>query len=242
MNKNICLVIPCYNEGQRLSIKAFIEFIEKRDHYYLLFVNDASTDNTLEILRSINHQRVQFLDINENVGKAEAIRRGVSHIPQHFDCSLYGYFDADMATPLSEIDSMLRKMNEGDYGLVFGSRLLRIGGNIKRSSIRHYIGRFFATLASLLLGLPIYDTQCGAKIFKKDLVPVLFEKEFSTKWMFDVEIFYRLKDYFGIKEFYKQVYEMPLSKWTDIEQSKIKWIDFLMVPRDFLKIYFRYKK
>ncbi|EQC51996.1 hypothetical protein M901_2614 [Bacteriovorax sp. DB6_IX] len=73
-------------------------------------------------------------------------------------------------------------------------------------------------------------------------MPVLFEKEFSTKWMFDVEIFYRLKDYFGIKEFYKQVYEMPLSKWTDIEQSKIKWIDFLMVPRDFLKIYFRYKK
>ena len=85
-----------------------------------------------------------------------------------------------------------------------GSRLKRLGANIERKLSRHYIGRVFATGASLITQLPVYDSQCGAKFFRTDIVETLFGKKFITKWVFDVEILIRARNHFGKYEIYNQ--------------------------------------
>jgi len=236
-----CIIIPCYNEAQRLPISELKAFIETNNQFDFLLVNDGSTDQTRTIIDSLSSERITILHLEENLGKALAIREAVLELIARQKYSYVGYFDADLATPLSELKDFSNVMNSDDYLCIFGSRFLRVGGNIKRLMSRHYIGRVFATFASVLLGLPIYDTQCGAKVFHKDILEDCFREKFVTNWTFDIEIFFRIKNKLGRMGFLKQVYELPLKKWTDIEGSKIKFIDCLKLPLDLLKIYFKYK-
>ena len=102
----IAVIIPCYNEFNRLNTKEFSSFLskEKNQHISFLFVNDGSQDNTIDLLRELasKFEKVSFINLEENVGKAEAIRQGVLHSKsQQFD--YIGYFDADLAAPLDEI-------------------------------------------------------------------------------------------------------------------------------------------
>ena len=81
-----------------------------------------------------------------------------------------GYLDADLATPIEEIDNLLNIIKtDSKKEVVFASRIQLIGNEIKRNFFRHFIGRIFATCVSLLLKIKIYDTQCGAKIFSKKI-------------------------------------------------------------------------
>ena len=80
----------------------------------------------------------------------------------------------------------------------------------------HYLGRVFATFASITIGLPVYDTQCGFKVFNHQLAYEIFSKNFISKWIFDVELFLRAK---SKDTFFK---EIPLKYWVDISGSKLK--------------------
>jgi hypothetical protein len=137
-----------------------------------------------------------------------------------------GYFDADLATPLSEIAPMAEFFEAPNVHLVMGSRVKLLGRNVSRSPLRHYLGRVFASSASLILGLDVYDTQCGAKILRNTAsMRTLFEHPFSVTWTFDVELLARLSVLARRGEVpapEQSVVEHPLSEWRDVSGSKLR--------------------
>jgi glycosyltransferase involved in cell wall biosynthesis len=241
-----CLIIPCYNEERRLKLDVFKKFIESDPDISFLFVNDGSSDNTKKILEEFSNgnSNVYFLDLKNNCGKAEAVRQGMlkSLSLTNNGFKYVGYWDADLATPLEESIEFLEIAEKFKFDLVLGARVLRMGGKIYRKTSRHILGRLFATIASFLLKIPVYDTQCGAKIFKVEIIENLFKEKFISYWIFDVELLFRMNKMYGNKrQFLKSVYEHPLSYWNDKSGSKVGPLDFLKAPFELIKIYFKYK-
>lgn len=242
--QKICIIIPCYNEEKRLAVKKYEDFYESNS-VCLCFVNDGSTDNTLEILKKIQtgkEDRFLIINFEKNLGKAEAIRLASLQLFKKKQFDKIGFFDADLSTPLSEIFLLDKYLNSNpEYVLAFGSRILRLGSTIKRNPYRHYSGRIFSTLASLILNIPVYDTQCGAKIIKADLINVIFEEKFLSRWWFDIEIFARLIKFYGLEEVKKKLIEVPLNTWIEMGNSKILFINLIKIPLDLLRIKMKYK-
>lgn len=221
--------------------QAFLHFNAQYPNIDFLFVNDGSKDETAQTLANLCDGVAQFKWYNceKNQGKAGAIREGVLQIEDHANYEYIGYFDADLATPLSEIPYFLSEIEKRDPKPLFvmGSRLARMGAVIERKAHRHYLGRVFATAVSLVLGLPVYDTQCGAKLIHISLVSEIFEKPLLTKWLFDVELLARMKKHTGKKKMFQTVLEIPLNEWREIEGSKLKVTDFLKAPWELFKIW-----
>ena len=103
----------------------------------------------------------------DNVGKSEAIRKGVLTVNED-GYEYLGYLDADLATPISEMIRLVGfSVENHKIDFIMGGRIKLIGNEVSRSMKRHYFGRVFATIISqFILKTPIYDTQCGAKIIK----------------------------------------------------------------------------
>lgn len=243
------VVIPCYNEVQRLHIDAFEQFLQHDNHtgIHLLFVNDGSTDQTLPMLQDFCARfpaRAHCLDQQPNGGKAEAVRRGMLHVIAAGQSEFTGFWDADLATPLQQIPDLLACLTDNPcWNMVFGARVKLLGRNIERRLLRHYLGRCFATTVSLLLQLPIYDTQCGAKLFR--ITPQLQQvlaQPFHSRWIFDVEILARfLALHKGDRHpLRSEIYEYPLPVWTDVAGSKVGALDFLRAFAELASIYFRH--
>lgn len=216
------IIVPCYNEEKRLPTDVFSDFMKKHREIAFLFVNDGSSDKTGEVLRKLclEHPNAEYFELAQNSGKAEAVRQGmlqalVSKAP------FIGFWDADLATPLEELPRMLASAKDSTL-YVSGCRLLRLGTRIRRNPFRHYIGRVFATAASLYLDLPVYDTQCGAKIYAADVVSAVFRKPFVSEWCFDVEILRRMTRLYGRERIIADGLEFPLSCWEDKSGSKIR--------------------
>ena len=178
-----------------------------------------------------------YINMPTNVGKAEAVRIGMLQaLGTH--AQYVGYWDADLATPLDEVLNFLDIfVKKPEIDLVTGARVQLLGRDIQRSKIRHYVGRVFATATSMLLEVPVYDTQCGAKLFKtsKDLMQI-FSTPFCSRWIFDVEILVRMGSHIH------QVYELPLQSWHDVEQSKVKFFDFIKAIYELVLIYQQKKR
>ncbi len=236
------VVVPCYNESKRLRQDDFIEYVERNDDVAFLFANDGSKDNTLEVLQSLSskNERLLLLDIQPNGGKAEAVRKGMLYAAEHYNPEYIAFWDADLATPLNEILPMVEWADKG-YDVVMGLRLMRLGANVKRKTMRHYLGRCFATVASMMLKLPVYDTQCGAKLFKREVVESIFTEQFITRWLFDVELLARYKQKYGAEQAMHKIYEFPLFQWEDVDGSQLKSRDFFKAPIELMKIRKRYK-
>jgi len=227
------IVIPCYNEARRLNSKLFLRALEKDANLSFLFVDDGSTDDTSSVLKSIkdsNPAQVDILSLEQNSGKAEAVRRGMlKMIEGPFEN--VGYWDADLATPLETIDEFSTLLDSSDAVMVIGSRVRLLGRNIERKALRHYLGRIFATCASLLINVVVYDTQCGAKIFKNTTsLRKVFSKPFKVKWTFDVEMLARFPLVSGVTpaQISSHWYEYPLKEWVDVKGSKVKLKDYII--------------
>ncbi len=245
MDKTI-IVIPCYNEAGRLREDEF-RLLTEHAGLELLFVNDGSKDQTEEQLKAYIQKtphRAALLSLSINSGKAEAVRQGLLQAIQN-QADLVGFIDADMATPASEVLRLLEEARKKKYPVVLGSRVKLLGTAIARRMIRHYTGRIFATLASIILRLPVYDTQCGAKLFSvSPLLKEVLSEPFSSRWVFDVELIGRLLT--GSKTSppltADDFIEIPLKKWTDIRGSKISPLDVVKVPLELIRIAYRLNK
>ena len=237
---NSCLVIPCYNEAPRLKGEALLAFLEQRPDFTLLLVDDGSQDATWARIEELTkkHSRLKGLRLSHNQGKAEAVRQGTLQALQSPDLKFVGYFDADLATPLAEADRMLRYFHDHPaYQIILGSRLKKLGNKIQRLASRHVLGRIFATVVSSMLRLPVYDTQCGAKLFRAPKARELFAKPFVSPWFFDVELLARHQLGNGRAD---EVFEMPLKEWTHVPGSKLRAKDYLSVPFELFKIWRTY--
>ena len=243
---HLLLVIPCYNEEHRLPVDELRRFALDGVRLEILFVNDGSTDGTLRLLQSLvaeDPSRFSLLDLERNSGKAEAVRRGMlAAIERRPD--LFGFWDADLATPLSELRGFLDVFtSRPEIEMVFAARVRLLGRSISRNPARHYFGRVGATLISSSLGLAVYDTQCGAKLFRwSESMRELFAQPFLSRWIFDVEIIARLVRQRGRDDAARAIYELPILVWHDVKGSKVRSTDFLRALKDLAKIRRAYRR
>ena len=227
------MVVPAYNEAGRFDPEPWLAFLESDPGCHLYFVDDGSTDNTpalLEGVRSRHPDRIRIWPLPVNGGKAEAVRAGMLHALGH-TAQYAGFIDADLSAPLAEIATLRAELDAyPDAWAAFGSRVKLLGRRVERYATRHYLGRVFATGASLALGLPVYDSQCGLKLFRTTPeVRDAFATPFRSRWVFDIELLDRLATTAGA-DLHRRIHEVPLRVWADPGGSKLRLGDFLRVP------------
>ena len=242
--RNVCIVMPCYNEAVRLPVAEIRRFLAGHPDVRLCLVDDGSTDGTRAVLDTLGAgfpAQATVLGGAGRQGKAGAVRDGVLHCLAHTDADVIGYWDADLAAPLSEVELLVDACRAStDRLAAIGSRVKRLGAQITRSEVRHYVGRVFATCASITLRLPVYDSQCGAKMFRRETAVIAFGEPFLTKWLFDVEILARLRNHFPDQDISRTVMEVPLRAWTGIGGSRLRAWHFLHAPVELWRIARRY--
>ena len=243
---HLILVIPCYNEERRLPADELRRYAVDGTSVEFLFVNDGSRDGTLRLLESLrdeNPSRFSVLDLGKNRGKAEAVRLGIlAALDRKPD--FVGFWDADLATPLSELADFLDVFaTRPQIEMVFAARVRLLGRSISRNPSRHYFGRVGATLISSSLGLAVYDTQCGAKLFRaSEPMRQIFGAPFLSRWIFDVEIIARFVQQRGRDAAANAIYELPIKVWHDVKGSKVKSTDFIRALGDLWKIHRAYNR
>ena len=241
---SMILIIPCFNEAERLNVDSYRQFSLKHPDVELLFVNDGSTDATAQVIASLaesNPSRISCLHLPQNRGKAEAVRHGVLKAV-NTNTQMIGYWDADLATPLSALLQFAQCINEDPLRkMVCGARVQRMGAKIQRHWYRHYPGRIIATIVSIILDLPFYDTQCGAKLFDNALARQLFEEPFISPWLFDVELIARIVVLYGKQDASRMIFELPLECWIDRGNSKIAFNYLPKIPFELFKIFQKYR-
>jgi glycosyltransferase involved in cell wall biosynthesis len=219
------LIVPCYNEAARLDRVEFLRLAGARPNVEVLFVDDGSRDHTAEIVESMRalEPRISLHRLERNRGKAEAVRQGLAAALER-GAEVVGYADADLATPVDELLRLVRSLEESGAAVVLGARVRLLGTAIERRPLRHYLGRIFATVASLALRLTVYDTQCGAKLFRRtDALAHALATPFRSRWAFDVELLDRMlrgsEAAAGLQA--SDFREVPLLAWRDAAGSKL---------------------
>lgn len=239
---SLVLVIPCFNEESRLQRTEILDWADRHPDWLWLFINDGSTDDTQQILESLQADRgnIDAVTLSHNVGKAQAVREGLLQAEARYESPWLGYLDADFATPPKEIERLFNLHQHGRFDFVLASRLKRLGASVERSPLRHYFGRLGATVISLLLQMPTYDTQCGAKLLRRSLVPILFSQPLVSRWLFDVELLARYRNHFGLQETLSRLIEEPLESWNEKAGSKLRARDLLRIPGELWRLHQRY--
>jgi dolichyl-phosphate beta-glucosyltransferase len=219
------LVIPCFNEANRLDSDAFLQALSANPDASFLFVDDGSTDSTPAILESLVKRggcRTAHVRLARNEGKSAAVRHGIlAALATETAPQFVGFWDADLSTPLNAIADFVQVFDTmPGIDIVIGARVKLLGRQIERNPMRHYSGRAFATVADLALRLNAYDTQCGAKMFRTtERVRRIFDRPFQSKWIFDLELLTRYVRDTGSTS---GIYELPLRRWVDVAGSKLR--------------------
>lgn len=223
---SLSLVIPVFNEEERIkhSLQRVIPYLESslRD-YEVIFVDDGSTDKTVEVIKQFRNKKFRILTNKENCGKGYSVRKGILNSKLPFIL----FSDADFSTPIEDLEKMLPFVQE--YDVIIGSRAMKDSQiAVHQSFYKELLGRMGNKLIQLLVVPGIKDTQCGFKLFKRGALAV-FEKQTVNRWGFDFEILMLAsKMNFKIKE-------VPV-RWKNDFRSKVKRSDYLKTLAELLKI------
>ncbi len=229
--KSCVVVLPCFNEAERLRPSELLR-LARHPAIRLICVDDGSTDATgavLEAIRAKAPDSVSVLHRGENGGRGAAVRDGMRKALAE-GAQMIGFLDADLAAPVEEMMRLHAVLVTSEARAVMGARVRRLGANIARTSARRLLGRTFASLASLVIDVPLYDTQCGAKLFRAGSeLEAALAQPFVARWTFDVELIARLyhggpgAPALGPGAFI----EVPLERWHDVAGSKLTGRDAL---------------
>lgn len=222
MIKKISIIIPVYNEEKRMSgfFKDLDDYCTKNlKDYEIIAVNDGSKDRSLEILQKMTYKNLKIISYTPNKGKANAVKTGVSAVKG----SHLLFMDADGATAPEEISKMLPGLEK--YDVVVGSRNLK-ASQAKKSFSRTILSFGFNNYVNILFGTRFSDYLCGFKGFRTDVAKKLFSNLKSERWIFDVELFHRIKKHRLSHQ------EIPI-KWTHQDDSNMRPIV------DTIKIFFQ---
>jgi glycosyltransferase involved in cell wall biosynthesis len=241
-------VIPCFNEAERLDVSRFVTFANRNPEIELIFVDDGSTDDTSDCIRSLiasTASSISLLRLKQNGGKAEAVRQGMLWASQrNFD--VVAYWDADLATSLETVVDFLAVLHRhDDVNVVWGTRLNLMGHHIERDFVRRQIGRVFSTASATAVGVRIRDALCGAKMFRTGrYLNAVLNTPFGSRWIFDVELVARLAFLSQLQSrrpIRDTLYEFPLDRWDEIAGSKLKAFDFVRASGELIDLFLRYR-
>ncbi|MBM3233808.1 glycosyltransferase [Candidatus Pacearchaeota archaeon] len=223
MNRlNLCIVMPAHNEEQRISktLESYGKLFSKlrknkkiRKIEILVVINNTQ-DRTEEIVKKVRrkYKNIEYLNFKEG-GKGFAIIQGFKEACRQ-DWDLIGFVDADMSTSAEEYFNLISKIENYD-GVIASRYLKKSVVTPKQSFLRVMASRVFNFLIRSMFFMPYTDTQCGAKIFRKDAIKSVLPELGITQWSFDIDLLYRLrKKGFKIKE-------IP-TVWADAEKSKLR--------------------
>lgn len=246
--KSCAVIVPCFNEADRLSVDVFAEFVCDTDDIELIFVDDGSTDATLQSAQAVSENAgssVSVLRLDVNCGKAEAVRQGMLWAAQR-DFSAIAFWDADLATPLSTIPDFVEVLSRHrNIEVVWGTRLPLMGHTIDRDAIRRQTGRLFSTSSAAAVGVGIRDALCGAKMFRTGpILDAIIARPFTSRWIFDVEMLARLNTLLkltGDMPIAQSLYEFPLDEWYEIAGSRLHMSDFLRATVELTDLCLRYR-
>jgi glycosyltransferase involved in cell wall biosynthesis len=235
--------VPCYNEARRLAVDAFIDFATASREVSFFFVDDGSTDETLQVLKALRRQNpVQFrvLELPNNAGKADAVRQGMLAAAA-VGSKYIGYWDADLATPLNEILRFAEVLDRRrGVHVVVGVRLPLLGHAVRRRPLRRFLGWMFARCTAWGLRLATTDTQCGAKLFRwSPAMEQVFAAPFLSRWIFDVEVLVRLRSF--VADPHHAMFERPVEAWHDVPGSKLRAADFVRAATELAVIFSNYR-
>ena len=187
---SLTIVIPAYNEAQRLpaSLERIITFARERDRAVdLLVVDDGSTDGTARIVQEqVGDLLPLTVLVNDpNRGKGFSVRRGM--LAAEGDYVLFT--DADLSTPIEEADRLVAALEEQGAGVAIGSRGME-GSQITvhQPWWREKAGKLFGLLTRVIALPGIYDSQCGFKLFRREAAREIFSRQGLDGWAFDVEV------------------------------------------------------
>lgn len=211
----LSIIIPAYNEETRIAktLENYTSFFNKTlKDYEIIVVLNGCVDNTFEIVSKISkkNKTLNVLEFKEKIGKGSAIKQGFKIAKG----DLIGFVDADSSTSPEEFLKLYN--NISDYDGIIASRWMK--GSViskKQPFLRIIFGRVFNFIVNILFGFHYKDTQCGAKLFKKNAVEKIIDNIGLTKWAFDIDVLYLMKrNKFRIIEF-------PTT-WGDSPESKLK--------------------
>lgn len=233
-----CIIIPCYNEEERLNLNALGSYLRAAQDYQIVLVNDGSIDDTEmvcnKLLANYPHQ-VQVISLEKNSGKAAAVRFGMQTALSQSKPLSIGFLDADLSTPLHEYQSLVASLDFQKNTFAMATRILN------QKKINYSKGRIFGRImvnlfTKRLFQLDYKDTQCGAKVFSADTAKKLFKEPFTNKWLFDIELILRYHAKFPGQK----ITEYELQTWSQADGSKMKLSDKIMMPWGMLNIYRKY--
>lgn len=214
------VVIPAYNEGKDIgeTLRLVREYLRAHfSSYEIIVVDDASTDRTADVVKSV--EGVHLIRHAPNHGKGYAVKTGM--LAAKGDLVLF--MDADNSTSITELDHFIPEMRNHD--IVIGSRATR-GSTITvhQPPYKQWLGRLGNLVIRSVLGLSIHDTQCGFKLFRKETL-ALFRKQKLERWGFDFEILF-----LAARHGYR-IMESPVT-WTNNFETKVTLGGYFSVLRD----------
>ena len=227
----LSVVIPAYNEAARIgsSLEAIQGYLRSRNILSeLIVVDDGSKDDTLQVAARCPEVRV--LRNDRNRGKGFSVRRGVLEARGQ----LILFTDADLSAPIEEADKLLAALESSGADAAVGSRALQrelIG--IHQSWFREWGGRFFNLLVKLFAGVPIHDTQCGFKLFRRETTRRAFECQRVEGFGFDPEVLFLIQRLGG------KIVEVPV-RWNHDPATRVRYLrDSLRMTLDLLILRWR---
>jgi len=232
----IALFLPCYNEALRLNIQSILGFIQEQNYLIdFYFIDDGSKDLTGDVIKDnlVNHKNSFLIKLNHNLGKGNALRNGIlKHYYKPY--KYYGFVDADLDIPLSQVIKLYEELENSQYLIAITNRNLYHNFDFKR--VRSFSSIAMVQIANNIIQLQpkIKDTQCGCKLFKRDVVEICFGNEFISEWLFDIEIFLRMKK--NMISARETICEVPLKDLGKSVKSNFEFGQNFKIVKQLLRI------
>lgn len=217
MGMKVSVVIPAYNEEEVIekslaTVHAYLQ--EEGYDFEIIVVDDGSSDATPRLVKAFmeDHSEVSLMALPENRGKGFAVKTGA--VKSRADYILFS--DADLSTPIQELNKLLKPLVEREADVSIGSRALpdsRI--EVSQSRFRSMVGKAFGLIVRNTLLPGIRDSQCGFKCFTSRAANDLFKLQRLHRFDFDVELLY-LAGKLGYN-----IAQIPV-RWINSPNSKVK--------------------
>lgn len=229
---DLSIIIPAYNEEKRIekTIQNIVSYLSKKfaDNYEIIIVDDRSKDKTVEIVKKLSreNEKIKIMVNEENYGKGYSVKKGMLNAQGKYLL----FSDADLSTPIEELDKLLFWIEKG-YDIAIGSRSLKDSQVIVHQPFyREMMGKIFNKLVKIWCLSDFVDTQCGFKLFKKEVAKKIFTQTKINRFTFDVEILYLAKrNGLRIKEIPVRWINSPASRVNPIFDSLKMLIDLLQI-------------